>query len=511
MGSLRLVLGDQLNQTISSLEGCDPEKDVILMCEVLEEATYVKHHKKKIAFLFSAMRHFEEELRAKGHHVQYVKLDDEANTGTIAGEVARAIGEHDIDCIIVTHPGEYRLANEVGKWPSRFNLPVEIRDDNRFLVTPEDFAEWAKDRRSLRMETFYRNIRRKYNLLMADNEPVGGQWNFDADNRKPPKKGMDIPAPFRVPIDNITREVLELVGQRFSDHFGDLDPFPFAVNRQQALNALKNFIDHRLNQFGDFQDAMVEGEPWMFHAHLSFYLNCGLLLPLECVQAAEKAYHGNIAPLNSVEGFIRQIAGWREFVRGIYWLKMPAYAQENYLRAGRNLPSFYWSGETNMNCLRQSVLETHRNSYAHHIQRLMVLGNFSLLAGIDPRQVQDWFLSVYADAYEWVELPNVQGMALFADGGYMASKPYAASGSYINKMSNYCQECRYSVHEKIGTDACPFNYLYWDFMARNRARLSTSPRMSMMYRSYDRMDDRKKIDIENDSRSFLDQLESEAY
>lgn len=510
MASLRLILGDQLTQTISSLEGCDPAHDVILMCEVWDEATYVKHHKKKIAFLFSAMRHFAEELRSTGHNVQYVKLDEDANTGTIADEVARAVDAHDIDSVIVTHPGEYRLASEVRQWHSRFKLPVEIRNDNRFLVTPEDFTNWAKERRSLRMETFYRNIRRKYKLLMAGDEPVGGQWNFDADNRKPPKKGMDIPAPFRVPIDSITRDVLELVSRRFSDHFGDLDPFPFAVTRAQALDALETFIDQRLTRFGDFQDAMVESEPWMFHAHLSFYLNCGLLLPLECVQAVERAYHENKAPLNSVEGFIRQIAGWREFVRGIYWLKMPAYAQENYLQAGRDLPAFYWTAETDMNCVRQSVEETRRNSYAHHIQRLMVLGNFSLLAGIDPGQVQDWFLSVYADAYEWVELPNVQGMALFADGGYMASKPYAASGSYINKMSNYCQNCRYSVREKIGPEACPFNYLYWDFMVRNRARLGASPRMGMMYRSYDRMDDGRKIDIENDSRAFLDQLDQRA-
>ena len=263
--------------------------------------------------------------------------------------------------------------------------------------------------------------------------------------------------------DAITQEVLRDVARVFPDHFGDLEPFHFAVTRKQALKVLKEFIEQRLPAFGDYQDAMIEGEPWMYHSHLSFYLNCGLLLPLECVQAAEQAYHAGTAPLNAVEGFIRQIMGWREYIRGIYWLKMPDYAKSNFLAATRSLPEFYWTGDTQMNCLKQCVLETKKNAYAHHIQRLMVLGNFALLAGIDPRQVNEWFLIVYADAYEWVELPNVSGMILFADGGYLGSKPYAAGGNYIHKMSNYCQNCTYKVTQKNGEQACPFNYLYWNF------------------------------------------------
>jgi deoxyribodipyrimidine photolyase-related protein len=280
---------------------------------------------------------------------------------------------------------------------------------------------------------------------MQDGQPIGVQWNYDTENRKPPKERLTIPPPHISKVDNITQEVISLVYDRFPDHFGNLEPFHFAVTRVDALQVLDEFIKQRLNKFGDYQDAMLEGEPWMYHSHISCYLNCGLLLPIECVQAAEIAYHQGNVPLNAAEGFIRQIIGWREYVRGIYWLKMPAYAEQNFLEAKRELPDFYWTSNTKMNCLRQCVLETKQNAYAHHIQRLMVLGNFALLAGIKPKAVNEWFLIVYADAYQWVELPNVSGMILFSDGGYLASKPYAAGGNYINKMSNYCKNCYYKV------------------------------------------------------------------
>lgn len=507
MTTLRLILGDQLSATISSLQGCDVSKDIILMCEVWDEAIYVRHHKKKIAFLFSAMRHFAEELKQSGYNVEYTKLDDKDNADSFRGEVERALRQHKIDSIAVTHPGEYRVLADMLTWESDFGVPVEIKPDDRFLCTPEAFADWAKDRKRLRMEYFYRDMRRKYSILMQGNEPIGGKWNYDAENRRSPEEGLDIPGPYSSDTDDITRGVLELVEQRFLAHFGDLEPFHFAVTRDQALAALQLFIDSRLCLFGDYQDAMIEGEPWMYHSHISFYLNCGLLLPLECAKAAEQAYHQGKAPLNAVEGFIRQIIGWREYVRGIYWLKMPEYRQENYFEAGRDLPGFYWTANTRMNCLRQCVLETRENAYAHHIQRLMVLGNFALLAGIDPKQVNEWFLSVYADAYEWVELPNVSGMILFADGGYLASKPYAAGGGYINRMSDYCKHCDYKVTKKNGPDACPFNYLYWDFVARNRKKLQSNHRMGMMYKTYDRMDADKKQAISDASQHFLDGLQ----
>lgn len=506
MKNLRLILGDQLSFSISSLKDCDKSNDVVLLCEVSDETNYVKHHKKKIAFLFSAMRHFHQQLVNDGFKVKYVKLDDPENSGSFYGEVKRAIAEFAIEKIVVTEPGEYRLAEEFKKWSFDLGLPVEVLEDDRFLCSADQFKQWATGRKQLRMEYFYREMRQQYSILMDGDQPVGGKWNYDADNRKPPKSGLQIPASYVATPDAITKDVLELVATNFKDHFGDLQPFYFAVTREQALQVLAKFINERLSNFGDYQDAMIQNEPWMFHSHISFYLNCGLLLPMECVRAAEQAYYNNQAPLNAVEGFIRQIIGWREYVRGIYWLTMPNYAEQNFLQASRKLPSLYWGAKTPMNCLSQCVSETKQNAYAHHIQRLMVLGNFALLAGVDPQEVNEWFLIVYADAYEWVELPNVTGMILFADGGYLASKPYAAGGSYINKMSDYCKKCSYSVSKKNGEGACPFNYLYWDFLARNRERLSSNHRLSMMYRTYDRMSDEKKLDIKNDSEQFLEAL-----
>ena len=503
MKVLRLILGDQLSQDISSLKGCNKSDDIILMCEVWNEATYVKHHKKKITFLFSAMRHFAKELKESGYRVSYTKLEDEQNSGFFKSEIARTLKQQKFDRIVVTHPGEYRVQEDIKGWATDFAISVEIRTDDRFLCSPEDFALWAKGRKQLRMEYFYREMRKKYNVLVKGNEPIGGQWNYDLKNRKPPKEKLLIPEPYRNEPDGITRDVMSLVAERFPDHFGDLEPFYFGVTRQQALEALNLFVTQRLPNFGDYQDAMVEGEPWMYHSHISFYLNCGLLLPLECVIAVEKAYQLGKAPLNAVEGFIRQIIGWREYVRGVYWLKMPAYAKKNFFETKRDLPGFYWTADTKMNCLRQCVLETKKNAYAHHIQRLMVLGNFALIAGLDITQVNEWFLIVYADAYEWVELPNVSGMILFADGGYLASKPYAAGGSYINKMSDYCKNCNYQVSKKNGEDACPFNYLYWDFLARNRDKLESNHRIGMMYKIYERMGEDKKQAIAYDSKHFL--------
>ncbi len=506
MKTLRLILCDQLTESISSLKGYNADTDVVLMCELWNDATDVKHHKKKIAFLFSAMRHFAEMLKNQGFKVEYITVNDPNNTGSFNGEVARTLAKYRGERIIITHPGQYSLLKELQSIESTAHIPVEIREDDRFLCSPHEFASWASDRKNLRMEYFYREMRKKYSILMEAGAPVGGHWNYDAENRKPPKEGLKIPPPYMGKIDHITQEVISLVSERFDHHFGNLEPFYFAVTRADALQVLDQFIEERLPYFGDYQDAMIQGEPWMYHAHISFYLNCGLLLPLECVRAAEVAYSKGRAPLNAVEGFIRQIIGWREYIRGIYWLKMPDYAHQNFFEANRKLPSFYWTANTKMNCLRQSVLETKQNAYAHHIQRLMVLGNFALLSGVNPKEVNEWFLIVYADAYEWVELPNVSGMILFADGGYLASKPYAAGGSYINKMSDYCKSCSYQVLKKNGPLACPFNYLYWDFLDRNRGKLAGNPRIGMMYKTFDRMGEEKQQAIRDDSQRFLSRL-----
>lgn len=478
------------------------------MAEVRTEARYVKHHKKKIAFLFSAMRHFAKELTEKGYQLAYTKYTNEHNQGSLFAEVQRLCEQQHIDKVVLTHPGEYRVLEDMQSWQDKLGIHVEIRQDDRFLASLEEFSNWAEGRKQLRMEFFYREMRKAWHFLMDGDKPVGDKWNFDSANRKALPKGMSPPQPTLFEPDDVTQEVLNLVSAEFHQHFGKLENFGFAVTREQALTVLDEFVQQRLIHFGDYQDAMVQGEPWMYHSHISFYLNCGLLTPKEVIEQAENAYRNGDAPLNAVEGFIRQVLGWREYVRGLYWLKMPDYQHQNFLNATRSLPRFFWDANTKMNCLQQCITETADNAYAHHIQRLMILGNFALLAGIHPDEVNEWYLIVYADAYEWVEMPNVTGMILFADGGLLASKPYAASGSYINKMSNYCQHCHYKVKEKNGAQACPFNYLYWDFLDRNKETLGNNARLGMPYRTLNKMINDKRQAIHRDSRIFFEALEA---
>ncbi|WP_082503917.1 cryptochrome/photolyase family protein [Methylobacterium sp. Leaf117] len=506
MRTLRLLLGDQLTRRIATLTDLDPDHDIVLMVEVRAEATYVRHHKQKIAFLFSAMRHFAAELDGEGIAVDYVRLDAPGNTGSFTGELERAIARHAPDRIVVTEPGEWRVWEMMQAWRDDLGLPVEIRDDNRFLCPRAEFAAWAGDRRSLRMETFYRGMRRRTGLLMDGAEPVGGRWNFDPENRKGLPKGHILPERLGFPPDAVTREVIALVEAEFPDHFGTTDAFAWPVTRGEALTAFKHFLAVCLPRFGDYQDAMRSGAPFLYHALIGAALNAGLLTPGEVCRAAERAYRTGAAPLHCVEGFIRQILGWREYVRGLYWARMPDYATSNALAASRDLPWFYWSGETEMNCLSQCIDATRTHAYAHHIQRLMVTGNFALLAGIAPAQIEEWYLVVYADAYEWVELPNVHGMVLWADGGVMGSKPYAASGTYINRMSDYCRSCAYDVAQKSGPKACPFNYLYWAFLIRHADRLGDNPRLAMPYRAIERMDAARRAAIVAEASRFLDRL-----
>lgn len=504
---LRFVLGDHLTREVAALRDVDPARDVVLMVEVAEETTYVPHHRQKIAFILSAMRHFAAELEGEGIRVDYVRLDDPANTGSFAGELMRAVARHRPSRIVVTGPGEWRVRAMMADWEDLAGVPVEIREDDRFVCSHARFARWAAGRKAYRMEFFYREMRRETGLLMADGEPEGGRWNLDAENRQPLPRGARLPARMRFPPDAATREVLALVHERFPEGFGDLDGFGWAVTRSDALRALDHFIADCLAGFGDHQDAMKRGEPFLHHSLLSPYLNVGLLTATEVCRAAEGAYRRGLAPLNAVEGFIRQIIGWREYVRGIYWLHMPDYAATNHLRAGRPLPGFYWSGETDMACLAETIADTRRNAYAHHIQRLMVTGNFALLAGIRPAEVEAWYLAVYADAFDWVELPNTHGMVLFADGGLLASKPYAASGAYIDRMSDYCSGCRHDPKVKLGPGACPFNLLYWNFIAENEAVLAGNPRMAMPYRTWRAMDPARRSAIRAQAQAFLDGLD----
>ena len=505
MSSLRLVLGDQLTRDVAALRGYAPG-DVVLMAEVAGETTYVKHHKQKIAFVLSAMRHFAEELRADRLVVDYIRLDDPHNSGSISGELQRAAQRHAPLEVIVTSPGEWRVLADFRALD--LGVAVEIRDDDRFFATTQRFAAWAEDRKTLRMEFFYRELRRETDLLMEGDTPAGGQWNFDSDNRKRLPASVQPPPRFGVAPDAITRDVLALVGERFTDHFGDLAPFEWAVTRADALRAFDDFLAQALPNFGAYQDAMATGEPFVFHAAISLYLNAGLLTPREVCVAAEREYIARRAPLNAVEGFVRQILGWREYVRGVYWLKMPDYAETNALHANRPLPWLYWSGETDMHCMAEAIGHTRRHAYSHHIQRLMVTGNFALLAGIAPREIAEWYLVVYADAYEWVELPNVQGMSQFADGGLLASKPYASSGAYIDRMSDFCKSCFYDVKLKSGPKACPFNYLYWAFLIRNSGQLRGNQRLAMPYRTLAGWDEGRKAAITAEAEAFLDGLKS---
>ena len=504
MSRLILVLGDQLTQDVAALREGDPATDTVVMAEVMEEATYVPHHPKKIAFVLSAMRHFAEELREAGWTVRYTALDDPANAQSIPGELLRAAEATGATEVIATEPGEWRLISALEDLP----IPVHQFADDRFLCPRLAFEAWAQGRKSLRMEWFYRDMRRRTGLLMDGDEPVEGRWNFDPLNRKPPPEEVFSEGPLKVEPDETTEAVLRMVEERFPSNYYAHRPFWFAVTRADALRALDRFVEHGLTRFGDYQDAMLTGEAFLYHALISPYLNAGLLRPMEICEAAEAAYREGRAAINAVEGFVRQVIGWREYVRGIYFLEGPGYTERNALGHGRALPEFYWSGETDMHCVGDCVRQTMAEAYAHHIQRLMVTGNFALLAGIDPHGVHEWYLSVYADAYEWVEAPNVIGMSQFADGGVLGSKPYVSSGAYIDRMSDYCGRCAYSVKARTGKGACPFNLLYWHFLDRHRERFEANPRMRNTYRNWDRMDEAHRATVLSEAQAWLARMEA---
>ncbi len=501
---LVLVLGDQLSRDLSALKKADKDSDVVVMAEVVEEAEYVSHHPKKIALIFAAMRKFAQELQDDGWDVRYSKLDDPDNAGSIVGELLRRAEEVAAPGVICTEPGEWRLIDKLKYAP----VKTHILNDDRFIASHAEFEDWAEGRKALRMEYFYREMRRKTGLLMEGDKPAGDKWNFDHENRKAAPDDVTVDGPLWFEPDETVEEVLALVEDRFGDHFGDLRPFGFATTRQEALEALAYFVKHALPRFGDYQDAMLQGHQYLYHAVVSPYINTGLLGPLEVCQAVEKAWKNGDVPINAAEGFIRQIIGWREYVRGIYFLEGPEYPQRNVLGHSRDLPAFYWGAETRMNCVSHAVGQTREQAYAHHIQRLMVTGNFALLAGVDPGQVHEWYLAVYADAYEWVESPNTVGMSQFADGGVIASKPYVSSGAYINRMSDYCKGCSYKVSVKTGEDACPFNLLYWHFLDRHRERFSNNARMGNMYRTWDRMDEDRRETVLRDAESWLKRLDA---
>jgi len=506
MKKVILIFGDQLSLDITSLQGIDQKNDLVLMIEAADEFSLPRHHKQKIALIVSAMRHFADLLRQKGFNVEYLHLNDQNNSGIFSEELYKAVKLHQVEQLILTEPSEFRMWEMTQKWKADLKIPIEIREDERYICSKTDFATWAAGRKTLRMEHFYHQMRHLTGYLMEDDKPEGGSWNYDAQNRKTALSDIARPEQLSFNPDQITTNVITLVEKFFKNHFGTLEHFNWAVDRNGALLALEHFIMKRLPLFGDYQDLMRSGDETLFHSLISPYLNLGLLQPDEVCEVALQAYEAGLAPLNCVEGFIRQIIGWREYVRGVYWLKMPAYKDSNFLDAQRALPNFFWTGKTELNCLAEVISGTAKNAYAHHIQRLMITGNFALLAGIKPAEVEEWYLIVYADAFEWVELPNTHGMVLYADGGLLASKPYAASAAYINRMSDYCKSCQYKPREKTGPGACPFNYLYWDFLLGNEHKLKANPRMGLVYKMLKRMTEKEQARIRRDAETFLESL-----
>lgn len=484
---LLVVFGDQLDLRAPVLKTLDRRRDAVLLMEVADEATHVPSHKQRTVLFLAAMRHYAAELAERGHRVRYITLDDPHNTQSFNSEFEWAVRALQPDRVVVAQPGEWRVQQIVARWQARSN--VEIVPDAHFLCSIDEFAEWAAGRKELVLEHFYRMMRRKLGVLVDDaGHPEGGRWNYDADNRASFRAAPDGPNPYRARPDDVTCEVMNLVDERFADAPGTLDRFGWPVTRAEARRALRDFITQRLSSFGTYQDAMWCDAPFLYHSLLSPALNLKLLDPRECVAAAVEAYESGDAPLNAVEGFVRQIIGWREFIRGVYWTQGPEYAQRNELDQHGRLPDVYWGwADTDMPCLQQCLEQVFTHGYGHHIQRLMVTGNFALTAGVHPRAISDWYLAMYVDGVDWVTLPNTLGMVMHADGGVVGTKPYAASGQYIKRMSNYCNSCRYDPAKRIGPDACPLTTFYWDFLARNERRLRTNRRMQMTLRNLDRV------------------------
>ncbi|MGD7008698.1 cryptochrome/photolyase family protein [Metabacillus sp. 84] len=489
------IFGHQLTPEMEGIKQMNPEEDIILMIEADSRSQWQNYHKQKLVLLFSAMRHFAEELRDKGYKVDY----RESESFEKGWEEHKS--QHEPDEVIVHLPADHRMRKILKKWKNDQKTDVAFLEEEALFLTKEKDWDSLLDReKEWRLDPIYRELRKRFNVLMDGDNPEGGKWSYDQENRKPPKKGLNFKKPKSTRQDQITKDVIRKVEDTYKDHFGTLDGFDWPVTRKKAEEVFEHFVKYRLKTFGDYQDAMLEDDPFMSHSLISGSLNIGLLQPMKVIERAEKAFRDGDAPLAAVEGFIRQVLGWREYMRAVYLKKMPGYEKGNALRHQLPLPEFYWDGETNMNCVHQSVKSIQNNGYSHHIQRLMVLGNFANLAGIKPKQVSDWFNEVYIDAYDWVVLPNVLGMALYADDGLISTKPYVSSGNYINKMSDYCGSCRYSVKKKSGEDACPFNSLYYDFLSRHEEKLSGNMRMKFNYKNLGKLDEEEKEQILNRAR-----------
>ena len=498
--NLIVVLGDQLDLEASAYDNFDARVDAVWMAEVADESTRVWSSRPRTVMFLAAMRHFALALKAVNRPLHYAQLDAPGNQGSLAAQLKADMERLRPARLVMTEPGDWRVLQAIKAVADASSTPLEICEDRHFLSSVSDFAAHARGRKSLRMEYFYREQRRRHSVLMDpqnESAPLGGKWNFDAENRE----AFGAAGPGEVPPrcafkpNAVTRKVIALVEGRFPQHPGRLESFAWPVTRAQALQSLSAFVKERLPQFGRYQDAMWPGDPWLYHSHLSAALNLKLLNPREVLAAAVAAYESGHAPLASVEGFVRQILGWREYVRGIYWTQMPGYLELNTLGADADLPEWYWTGDTDMACLRDAIGQTLTHGYANHIQRLMVTGLYALMLGVQPKQVHAWYLAVYVDAVEWVELPNTLGMSQYADGGLMGSKPYVATGKYIERMSPHCKDCRYDPAQRTGERACPFTTLYWNFLMRHEATLAKNPRMALQVKNLARMNAAQRQEV----------------
>jgi len=491
MRHLLLILGDQLDRNSALFDGYDPEKDQLWMAENDHEITYVPSHKQRIVLFLSAMRHFRDELNDAGRPVQYHQLhaDKRKDSGKSFGDqLSQTLKKEKPKAVRVVLPGDHRVKVQLEKTAAKHDVPIDFLPDVHFYCTVNEFDKFAQGRKSLLMETFYRQMRKKHDVLMRDGKPVGGTWNYDHDNRESfTREGPgDIGRPTSFSHDDITKDVIELVEKRFADHPGEVDSFNLPVTPGQARRMLSDFIRHHLEGFGKYEDAMWTGEPFLHHSRLSTSLNLKLLDPRECVHAAVEAYQKGTAPLASVEGFVRQILGWREFIRGVYWTQMPKYAEKNHFDHQAELPSFFWDGDTKMQCIRESIKHLLQYGYVHHIQRLMVLGNLALTTGVHPYKFHQWHMAMYLDAVDWVSLPNTLGMSQHGDGGIVGTKPYCSTGNYVDKMSNFCQGCAFNHKKAVGAEACPITTFYWDFLDRHFDQLQTNSRMKLQMKHVER-------------------------
>ncbi|WP_426369077.1 cryptochrome/photolyase family protein [Pseudocolwellia sp. HL-MZ7] len=509
---LRLILGDQLNPMHTWFETISDDV-IYVIAELHQEATYTKHHIQKITAFFAAMEDFAKYLKTQGHQVCYLTLDDTQEYTSINQLIHKLTKTYASETFTYQQPDEYRLRVQLAELSEQLTLPVYEVDTEHFLLPFNEIPTHFGVQTHVRMEGFYRYMRKHFSILMEGTKPEGGAWNFDSNNRQSFKKSdlQSIPQPLI--FDNPAESYLARIEKHKINTMGKASSnVAYPINREQSLTLLDYFCKNQLPNFGNFQDAMTQASPYswsLYHSRLSFSLNCKMISSAEVIQTALTAYRKSegAITLNQIEGFARQILGWREYVRGMYWINMPNYAQQNFFNAQRNLPNWFWNGETDMNCLKHAISQSLEHAYAHHIQRLMITGNFALLAGIAPDQVDEWYLGIYIDAIEWVELPNTRSMALFADGGWIATKPYSASGNYVNKMSDYCKSCRYNVKEKLGDSACPLNSLYWNFIGENYDKLSTNPRMSFPVRNWDKMQEDQKIEIKEKATQLLNNIE----